>query len=168
MSLLLVDGYDHDWQYCYLSRPFWNTQINVMSTVYVKNISTQYVYGLSRYIRNKRFVRPESSPQVLRQSPAPFSCFTHSQYRTSGNLFSLDYKLIFSIRRKQALSINSRDPGLLTRNMLRIGQLIALRHLETFEEFPLMQAPPSYNLAQVMKQIQAQKRGIHNAGHPSD
>jgi arylsulfatase len=53
-------------------------------------------------------------------------------------------------------------------NMLPIGQQIALRHLETFEEFPPMQAPPSYNLAQVMEQIQAQKRAIHNSGHPSD
>ena len=53
-------------------------------------------------------------------------------------------------------------------NMLPIGQLIALKHLETFEEFPPMQAPPSYNLSQVMEQIEAQKRGIHNSGHPSD
>ncbi len=53
-------------------------------------------------------------------------------------------------------------------NMLPIGQLIALKHLETFEEFPPMQAPPSYNLSQVMEQIEAQKRGIANSGHPSD
>ena len=53
-------------------------------------------------------------------------------------------------------------------NMLPIGQLIALQHLETFEEYPPMQAPPSYNLSQVMAQIEAQKRGIHNTGHPSD
>ena len=46
--------------------------------------------------------------------------------------------------------------------------MIALRHLETFEDYPPMQAPPSYNLAQVMEQIQAQKRSIHNSGHPSD
>jgi hypothetical protein len=53
-------------------------------------------------------------------------------------------------------------------NMLPIGQMIALRHLETFEDYPPMQAPPSYNLAQVMEQIKAQKRAIHNVGHPSD
>ncbi len=53
-------------------------------------------------------------------------------------------------------------------NILPIGQMIALRHLESFEEFPPMQAPPSYNLAQVMEQIEAQKRSIHNTGHPSD
>ena len=53
-------------------------------------------------------------------------------------------------------------------NMLPIGQGIALRHLESFEEFPPMQAPPSYNLAQVMAQIQAQKRAIHTSGAPSE
>ncbi len=53
-------------------------------------------------------------------------------------------------------------------NLLPIGQGIALRHLETFEEFPPMQAPPSYNLAQVMEQINAHKRAITNSGHPSD
>ena len=51
-------------------------------------------------------------------------------------------------------------------NMLPIGQMIALRHLETVEDYPPMQAPPSYNLAQVMEQISLQKRSIHNWGHP--
>jgi hypothetical protein len=31
-----------------------------------------------------------------------------------------------------------------------------------------MQALPSYNLAQVMEQIEAQKRAIHGSGHTSD
>ena len=31
-----------------------------------------------------------------------------------------------------------------------------------------MQPPPSHNLAQVMEQIQARKRGTHNTGHRSD
>ncbi len=53
-------------------------------------------------------------------------------------------------------------------NLLPISQGIALRHLESFQEFPPMQAPPSYNLAQVMAQIEAQKRAVHNSGHPSD
>ena len=52
--------------------------------------------------------------------------------------------------------------------MLPIGQGIALRFLESFEEFPPMQAPPSYNLAQVMEQIQAQRRAIHNSGAPGE
>ncbi|MEQ9380051.1 MAG: arylsulfatase [Pirellulales bacterium] len=53
-------------------------------------------------------------------------------------------------------------------NLLPISQGIALRHLESFIEFPPMQAPPSYNLAQVMEQIEAQKRAISSSGHPSD
>ncbi len=53
-------------------------------------------------------------------------------------------------------------------NLLPISQGIALRHLESFIEFPPMQAPPSYNLAQVMDQIEAQKRAISGSGHPSD
>lgn len=53
-------------------------------------------------------------------------------------------------------------------NLLPISQGIALRHLESFIEFPPMQAPPSYNLGQVMEQIEAQKRAISNSGHPSD
>lgn len=53
-------------------------------------------------------------------------------------------------------------------NLLPISQGIALRHLESFKEYPPMQAPPSYNLAQVMEQIEAQKRAIHGSGHPSD
>ena len=53
-------------------------------------------------------------------------------------------------------------------NLLPIGQHIALKFLETFEEFPPMQAPPPFNLAQVMAQIDAQKESIHNAGYPSD
>ena len=53
-------------------------------------------------------------------------------------------------------------------NILPIGQMIALRHLESFVEFPPMQAPPSYNLAQVMEEIEAQKRAIANSGHPSE
>ena len=74
---------------------------------------------------------------------------------------------------KTAASIQGALAGPMTAyaydwNILPIGQAIALRHLESFEEFPPMQAPPSYNLAQVMDQIEAQKRSIHNSGHPSD
>jgi arylsulfatase A-like enzyme len=53
-------------------------------------------------------------------------------------------------------------------NILPIGQMMALRHLESFEEFPPMQAPPSYNLAQVQEEIAARRRAIANSGHPSD
>ena len=53
-------------------------------------------------------------------------------------------------------------------NILPIGQMIALRHLESFVEFPPMQAPPSYNLDQVMAEIEAQRRAFHTAPHPSE
>ena len=74
---------------------------------------------------------------------------------------------------KTAMSIGGALAGPMTAfqydwNILPIGQGIALRHLETFEEFPPMQAPPSYNLAQVMEQINARKRQISSSGHPSD
>jgi arylsulfatase len=43
-------------------------------------------------------------------------------------------------------------------NLLPLGQQLALQHLETFAQYPPLQAPASYNLAQVMEQIEAQKR----------
>jgi arylsulfatase A-like enzyme len=43
-------------------------------------------------------------------------------------------------------------------NILPIGQMLALQHLETYETYPSMQAPASWNLSQVMEQIRAQKR----------
>jgi arylsulfatase A-like enzyme len=48
-------------------------------------------------------------------------------------------------------------------NMLPIGQALWLRELETYVAFPPMQDPASYNLDQVMQQVQAMK----NAPHPS-
>ena len=53
-------------------------------------------------------------------------------------------------------------------NLLPIAQGMALRHLESYVAYPPMQAPPSYNLAQVMEQIEAQKRALHSGGHPQD
>jgi arylsulfatase len=46
-------------------------------------------------------------------------------------------------------------------NMLPLGQQLALKHLETYKEFPPLQIAASYNLDAVMDQIRA-------AGHPSD
>jgi len=43
-------------------------------------------------------------------------------------------------------------------NILPIGQKLALQHLETYETYPPMQAPASWNLSQVMEQINAQKQ----------
>ena len=46
-------------------------------------------------------------------------------------------------------------------NLLPIGQVLWLKELETYREFPPLQDPASYNLDQVMAQI---KKG---QGHPS-
>ena len=42
-------------------------------------------------------------------------------------------------------------------NLLPIGQALWLRELETYEKFPPMQDPASYNLSQVVQQIKNQK-----------
>jgi arylsulfatase len=45
-------------------------------------------------------------------------------------------------------------------NMLPIGQQMWLEHLTSYEKFPPLQAPESYNLSQVMDQVKAAK-GSH-------
>ena len=45
--------------------------------------------------------------------------------------------------------------------MLPIGQVLWLKELESYKEFPPLQDPASYNLDQVMEQL---KKG---QGHPS-
>jgi hypothetical protein len=52
-------------------------------------------------------------------------------------------------------------------NILPLGHLLALKFLETYAQYPQLQAPSSYNLAQVMEEIEAQKRALEGA-HPSD
>ena len=47
-------------------------------------------------------------------------------------------------------------------NMLPIGQQLALKYLETYKDFPPLQAAASYNLDQVEAQIR------DSIGHPSD
>ncbi|MGO9056801.1 MAG: arylsulfatase [Candidatus Binataceae bacterium] len=46
--------------------------------------------------------------------------------------------------------------------LLAIGQKLALEHLETYETFPPLQAPASYNLSQVMDEIHEQERMHQN------
>jgi arylsulfatase len=46
-------------------------------------------------------------------------------------------------------------------NLLPIGQVLWLKELESYREFPPLQDPASYNLDQVMEQL---KKG---QGHPS-
>ena len=42
-------------------------------------------------------------------------------------------------------------------NMLPIGQSLWLKELETYQKFPPMQDPASYNLSQVMDQLKKAK-----------
>jgi arylsulfatase len=42
-------------------------------------------------------------------------------------------------------------------NMLPIGQQLWLKHLETYIDYPPLQDPASYNLEQVMQQVQQMK-----------
>ena len=46
-------------------------------------------------------------------------------------------------------------------NMLPIGQVLWLKELESYMEFPPMQDPASYNLTQVLQQVK--KMGHDNA-----
>jgi hypothetical protein len=48
-------------------------------------------------------------------------------------------------------------------NMLPIGQQLWLKHLETFEKFPPLQPPESYNLSSIMAEVK--KAAVQ---HPSD
>ena len=43
-------------------------------------------------------------------------------------------------------------------NILPIGQLLWLKELESYVEFPPMQDPASYNLTQVLEQVKKQGR----------
>jgi hypothetical protein len=47
--------------------------------------------------------------------------------------------------------------------MLPIGQQLWQKHLETFEKFPPLQPPETYNLSGIMEQV---KRAAHRS--PSD
>ena len=38
-------------------------------------------------------------------------------------------------------------------NMLPIGQQLWLKELESYEKFPPLQAPASYNLSRIMEQV---------------
>jgi arylsulfatase len=45
--------------------------------------------------------------------------------------------------------------------IMPIGQQLWLEQLETYQKFPPLQAPASYNLSQVLQEVKSQ-------GHPSD
>ncbi|MEJ2343384.1 MAG: hypothetical protein P8Y10_14445 [Gemmatimonadales bacterium] len=46
-------------------------------------------------------------------------------------------------------------------NLLPIGQLMWLKELETYKEFPPLQSPASYNLDQIIKKMQEAKTTSH-------
>jgi arylsulfatase len=48
-------------------------------------------------------------------------------------------------------------------NMLPIGQQLWLKELESYQKFPPLQAPESYNLSEILAQVKKA-----NANHPSD
>ena len=48
-------------------------------------------------------------------------------------------------------------------NILPIGQQLWLEHLRTFEKYPPLQPPETYNLSGIMEQVQKAA-----ASHPSD
>ena len=52
-------------------------------------------------------------------------------------------------------------------NILPIGQQLWLKHLETYIDFPPLQDPASYNLEQVMQQVQAMKIWSRLTRHPA-
>jgi arylsulfatase len=53
-------------------------------------------------------------------------------------------------------------------NMLPIGQQLWLKELESYKQFPPLQAPESYNLEQVQEQLRASGTTAPGGGHPSD
>jgi arylsulfatase A-like enzyme len=68
---------------------------------------------------------------------------------------------------KSAMSIGGALGGPLTAfqydwNMLPIGQQLWLKHLETFEKFPPLQAPEAYNLSGIVEQVK--KANMRHAG----
>jgi hypothetical protein len=72
------------------------------------------------------------------------------------------------IDQKSAMSLGGALGGPVTAfqydwNMLPIGQQLWLKQLQTYEKFPPLQAPESYNLSQVMEQVKAS-----NSSHASD
>ena len=67
-------------------------------------------------------------------------------------------------RASWAWAARSRSPStayLYNWNMLPIGQLLWLKELESYKEFPPMQEPASYNLDQVLQQVKQTQRPAH-------
>jgi arylsulfatase A-like enzyme len=72
------------------------------------------------------------------------------------------------LQQRSAMSVGGALGGPLTAfqydwNMLPIGQQLWLKELESYEKFPPLQAPETYNLEQVIAQVKKA-----NANHPGD
>jgi arylsulfatase len=66
------------------------------------------------------------------------------------------------VDQKSAMSLGGALGGPMTAfqydwNMLPIGQQLWLKHLLTYEKFPPLQAPESYNLSQVLEQVKSHR-----------
>jgi arylsulfatase len=84
------------------------------------------------------------------------------------NLKRDPFEQAVGIDQKTAMSIGGALAGPVTAfiydwNMLPIGQQLWLKHLETFEKFPPLQAPESYNLSGIQAEV---KKAL--SSHPSD
>jgi len=84
------------------------------------------------------------------------------------NLKRDPFEQAVGIDQKTAMSIGGALAGPVTAfiydwNMLPIGQQLWLKHLETFEKFPPLQAPESYNLSGIEAEV---KKAV--SSHPSD
>ena len=84
------------------------------------------------------------------------------------NLKRDPFEQAVGVDQKTAMSIGGALAGPVTAfiydwNMLPIGQQLWLKHLETFEKFPPLQAPESYNLSGIQAEV---KKAL--SSHPSD
>ncbi|HUW72571.1 MAG TPA: hypothetical protein VMW05_00825 [Methyloceanibacter sp.] len=95
-------------------------------------------------------VQPET---ILRWHRAGFKAFWRWKSRNRAGRPKIDRELRDLIQRMSTYMYDW--------NMLPLGQALWLKELETYVEFPPMQSPESYNLDQVIKQIQDMKTVSH-------
>ena len=72
------------------------------------------------------------------------------------------------IQQKSAMSLGGALAAPMTAyqydwNMLPIGQLLWEKELMTYQQFPPLQAPESYNLSQILQQVK-DSRAVSHAG----
>jgi arylsulfatase len=131
-----------------------------------------YVEGTSeKSVREYFFYYSGATPSAVRYKNWKMY-YTMSQPGPAGWIMPLvpfHFTLVQNIKRdpfeqavgidqKTAMSIGGALGGPSTAyiydwNILPIGQRLWLRHLETFEKFPPLQAPESYNLSQILADV---------------